>query len=501
MAPPSEGCGELLASRRRQLYARAAAAPGARCRGRGYGVHPALLDAVLHAIETSDSVAVGTDAGPLLPFAWTEVDQHATGARELRAPIVLEDGKQDDTRWVSIEATDALGLPVARASLELRRAAADELRRVSATAVDNLYRVEWVERLLPEDLEAAWDSGSAIVLGGDGQLARGLGLPHTTDPAILREGEAPRLVLVDATAGDLAPVPAAVERALQVALATLQLHLAAADRAETALWWVTRGSVALDGHDGPVNLVHAPLRGLLRESAGSEHPDRNLRLVDLCPRTSLSPKELARAALLSSEPEIALRQGKLYVPRLARVASASGATPLPINPRGTVLVTGGSGELGQLVCRHLVAAHGVRRLLLVGRRGREGQGVTAPCQALASLGAQVEVASCDVTERTALARVLSEVPAEHPLTAVVHLAGVLDDGVATGLTAEQPVGARCSAATAPTASRSTSYSLSRSTLGRSWMADSSCSTTRTSSASSPRTRPRTSRRPTPTGRS
>ncbi|MFJ2211823.1 SDR family NAD(P)-dependent oxidoreductase [Streptomyces sp. NPDC101062] len=107
--------------------------------------------------------------------------------------------------------------------------------------------------------------------------------------------------------------------------------------------------------------------------------------------------------------------------------------PAPLDPDGTVLVTGASGTLGGAVARHLVTRHGVRHLVLASRSGPSAE----LCAELTAHGATVTAAACDIADRTALARLLDAVPGPHPLTGVVHAAGVLDDGVVDSLTPER----------------------------------------------------------------
>jgi NADPH:quinone reductase-like Zn-dependent oxidoreductase/acyl carrier protein len=112
--------------------------------------------------------------------------------------------------------------------------------------------------------------------------------------------------------------------------------------------------------------------------------------------------------------------------------------PRRLDAGGTVLITGGAGELGREVARHLVAAHGVRHLLLTSRRGLQTPGACELVGELRGLGAQtVEVVSCDVSDRAAVGSVLSGIAAEHPLTGVFHLAATLDDGIVPALTGER----------------------------------------------------------------
>ncbi|MEK8104245.1 KR domain-containing protein [Micromonospora sp. M12] len=59
--------------------------------------------------------------------------------------------------------------------------------------------------------------------------------------------------------------------------------------------------------------------------------------------------------------------------------------PAPLDPNGTVLITGGTGGLGAVFAKHLATNHGARRLLLVSRRGQAPDDLVGE---LAGLGAR-----------------------------------------------------------------------------------------------------------------
>ncbi|ARG90949.1 type I polyketide synthase [Mycobacterium kansasii] len=105
--------------------------------------------------------------------------------------------------------------------------------------------------------------------------------------------------------------------------------------------------------------------------------------------------------------------------------------------KGTVLITGGTGMAGSVLARHVVTRHGVRHLVLLSRRGADAPGAAELVTELGAAGAQVQVLACDAADRPAMADVIAGIPAQQPLSAVIHAAGVLDDAVITSLTPER----------------------------------------------------------------
>ncbi|WP_158264197.1 type I polyketide synthase [Amycolatopsis sp. CA-126428] len=356
----------------------------------GFGVHPALLDAALHP-----ALLVGEDTTPLLPFEWSSVSLSATGATRARVRIrPLEPGH------VSIAVDDASGAPLLRAgSLVLRPAV-------------RLWQVDW--RAVRPGAPALAVTPEVVRLGGAGSARSARGgaadaLAVTPEAVRLGGGE------------DLA---SSAREVTARALAAVQRHLAGPVGPPLVL--LTSGAA---GDPRPADPAAAAAWGLVR-SAQTEHPGRIVLLDALAPP---SARQLAEA-LATGEPQLALRAGGFTAPRLVPVPAAGFTTARPLDRDGTVLVTGGLGTLGSVVARHLVTRHGVRHLVLAGRRGPDTGGAAELAAHLRELGADVTVAACDVGDADAVAALLREIPAEHPLTAVFHLAGVLDDGTVEALT-------------------------------------------------------------------
>jgi hypothetical protein len=176
-------------------------------------------------------------------------------------------------------------------------------------------------------------------------------------------------------------------------------------------------------------LACAPLWGLVR-AARNEHLERRFRVVDIDPQIETSTLErLLVTALVNEEPELVVRKERATAVRLVRALPGEREEPV-LDPQGTVLITGGTGELGQALAQHLVSAHGARHLVLTSRRGAVAPGTAVLLSNLEAAGAErVQVLACDVADRADVERVLGSVDPAHPLTSVFHLAGVLDDGL------------------------------------------------------------------------
>ncbi|MDN3358996.1 SDR family NAD(P)-dependent oxidoreductase, partial [Actinomadura sp. DC4] len=381
----------------------------------GFGLHPALFDAALHGIALD-----GGDGPAQVPFSWTGVELHATGATALRVRLTAgEDGA------IALRLADSTGAPVAVVGALATRPITPDQLHPQGPAHRSLFAVTW----RPVTTPAAPAAGTWAVLG-DPWPAEALGRAGTpvssyADLAALHAaigaGLAPDLVL---TGAGERRAGCAHEPARDV-LGLVRGWLA--DPLPVPLVVVTRGAVAARAGEDVRDLTAAPVWGLVR-SAQAEEPGRFV-LADLDDEAS-SIAGLA-AALASGEPQLALRDGTPLVPRLVRAEPAEEPAR---HPAGTILITGGTGVLGGAVARHLVREHGAHRLVLTSRRGDAAEGARDLRDELTALGAEVTVAACDMADRAAVERLLA---VYGPVGTVVHAAGTLDDGIITALTPER----------------------------------------------------------------
>ncbi|MFI7195450.1 type I polyketide synthase [Nocardia nova] len=352
-----------------------------------FGIHPALLDTVLHARPTAD-------ARTMLPFSWSGVVVRTGGARAVRARLTPygPDG-------LTVRLSDAHGRPVAEVGAVVGRPVALE-RLPHVRSADAWYEVDWVpvsDQPIRTDDERASD-------------------PAGTDDSPW---------LIDCRAHDHAPeLVAAAHARVDAALEALRRWLAEAP-STARVQVITDGAIGLPGE--PVrDLAAAPVWGLVR-AAQAENPGRIL-LVDSDNGPSRYPER---------ESELVVRGGRVLAPRLSRVGRpAPEAGPVDWGD-GTVLITGGTGGLGATIARHLVHAHGVRRLTLATRSGPGAAGAAELAAQLRAAGAQVELVACDVAHRDSVERMIAGITERDRLTGLVHAAGVLDDGMIAALTRDR----------------------------------------------------------------
>ncbi|WP_139333178.1 type I polyketide synthase, partial [Mycobacterium sp. SP-6446] len=239
----------------------------------GFGVHPALLDAAMHALAMGHQIT-GRTGEMMLPFSWQGVSLHAAGASAVRARIAPADGAGANA--VSIELADALGLPVLSVRAMVPRPVNERQLRaaVSGAGSDRLFEVIWS--------------------------------PAATKTAAT-QAELPVHQVFESVAAHNNPVEAAYERTHQ-ALGAVQSWLT--ERDSGVLVVATRGAMGLAGED-VTDLAGAAVWGLAR-SAQTEHPGR-IVLVDC--DAALDDSAIADV-LATGEPQVLLRDGKVYTPRV-----------------------------------------------------------------------------------------------------------------------------------------------------------------------------------------
>ncbi len=418
-----------------------------------FGLHPALLDA---ALQVPVAGLIDSDSEAVMPFSWSGITVQVRGASSLRVAF-RRTGPDSSTMLL----TDDAGEPVASFdSIVARPVSREQLRNAVETANDTNvgdehYRVEW--RALPSGTPAPI-VGTWLAVVAEGQPANGwasetvrrlaahvpdlvtwtVPCGHLDRAALaqrLRElaasGTTPAGVLSlltedETPCGDSAALPQGLAGTLVLTQALLDAEL------DAPLWAVTRGAVAA----GPEDRIGSPTQSLVwgfGRVAGLEHPRLWGGLIDL-PETvdDHAIAELAGVLAGNGENEVAVRSQGVLVRRLVR-ATTPEQEPPEWRPRGTVLVTGGTGRLGAEVARWL-ADRDAEHLVLASRSGADAAGAQRLVEELAVKGVSVAVVACDVADRDAVADLLASVPAERPLTALVHAAGSLDGGPIADMT-------------------------------------------------------------------
>ncbi|MGQ4418042.1 SDR family NAD(P)-dependent oxidoreductase, partial [Streptomyces sp. SAS_269] len=368
----------------------------------GFGIHPALLDAVIHAplLTAQDG---GLDADVVrVPFLFENVSLRAVGASSVRVRIAPA-GSDAVTVQVADE-SGALVLDVG--SLVTRPVSPEALTAaaVASTAPDGLFEMVWSPVPVPKCgaeavAYAGWDPDAESV---------------------------PPVVVWEWASQAGADVVASMHDGAHQALEVLRSWLASPQYEGSTLVVVTRGAVGLPG-EAVTDVAASAVWGLVR-SAQSENPGR-IVLVD-------TDGEVDSALVELSEPQLVVRGGVVRAARLVR-AGAAESVETGIGTNGAVIVTGGTGGVGGVLARRLVEAHGAGCVVLASRRGDAAKGVGELVADLEAAGAVVGIVACDVSDPAAVVDLVRSVPDGFELRGVVHAAGVLDDGVIGSLTPER----------------------------------------------------------------
>nr|AAO65797.1 monensin polyketide synthase module 2 [Streptomyces virginiae]ANZ52460.1 MonAII [Streptomyces virginiae] len=337
----------------------------------GFGIHPALLDAALHPLlaqRSRDGAGAGAHGGQvLLPFSWSGVSLWASEATTVRVRLTGLGGGDDET--VSLTVTDPAGGPVVDvAELRLRSTSARQVRGSAGPGADGLYELRWTP--LPEPLpvpapangrDVAADLSGCAVLG-ELVAEPGPGIDLEGCPcypgvgALADNASPPSMILApvhsDTTGGDGLALTERVLRVIQDFLAAPSL-----EQKQTRLAFVTRGAAdtgsTTGGSAAPAEAVDpavAAVWGLVR-SAQSENPGRFVLLDTDAPldQASVAPLvDAVRSAVEADEPQVALRGGRLLVPRWARAGEPVELAG-PAGARAWRLVGGDSGTLEAVV--------------------------------------------------------------------------------------------------------------------------------------------------------
>jgi acyl transferase domain-containing protein/acyl carrier protein len=370
----------------------------------GFGLHPVLLQAALQLATLPAGCPVG--AGAELPVAVGLTTLRPSGVNSLRAWLTTSSA---DGACLGLAGED--GVPLGSIRGVIGGEVPAERLASGGPRHDSLLRLDWTELGAPAAANAAH-------------------LDCVIDDSFVSEKR------------EDAP-PRAAQETAERALELLQGWIAQERSSDSRLVILTQGAVAL-GRGETVDLATAPLWGLIR-SAQAEHPE-SFVLVDIDDSERWRSRSTEVLLAATEEPQLAIRAGKTFVPRLVRVAepdlrpvsgvSGGEAASPALDPEATILITGAAGGLGALVATHLVEGRGARNLVLAcAEEGAQVAGELA--ERLRSLGCEVRVASCDPADREQLRSTLDSIDASHPLGLVIHAEDARDDGVLSSLDPER----------------------------------------------------------------
>ncbi|MDI5940201.1 SDR family NAD(P)-dependent oxidoreductase, partial [Micromonospora sp. DH15] len=385
-------------------------------------LHPALLDAALHPVALG---LVGEHAAGALPFTWSGVSLHAVEASSVRVRLAPA-----GPNGVTVAMTDASGAPVATVdALTLRAVDVTRLRG----GVSPL-RVDWPVLAMPSAQPAQpWRKG--VVVGADplGLCERFEGL--TAADAIPDDASVDIIFLHCGSDGEDGDSLAAAHAVAERTLHQLQQWLTNPHLTHTHLVILTQHAIPTTPHP-PINLPTTTTWGLIRTTQ-TENPGR-ITLIDHDHHPTTN--HTITTALTTGHPQLAIRNNHLHTPQLTPTTTTATATANPhptLDPNGTILITGGTGTLATHIAQHLITHHHIKHLLLLTRTGPHTPHAQQLHQHLTNLGAHPTITTCDTTNPHQLTTTINNIPPNHPLTAIIHTAGILDDATTTNLTPHQ----------------------------------------------------------------
>ncbi|WP_116210214.1 type I polyketide synthase [Streptomyces olivoreticuli] len=386
----------------------------------GFGIHPALLDAVLHPALLGEAPRADH---VWVPFTLTGLSLWATGATSVRVHLSPLEGQDEQAgRAWRVGVSDLTGAEVLTCEGLVLVAAGSRQLRAAGERTPDLYALRWEPASVSE---APADRSTWVTLGE--------GFPDLDALLAALDGGAavPSVVITTATAtGGVGDETIDGLAAAQHAAALADRWLADARLAGSRLVVITHGAVAT-GDGGLPRPVAAGAWGSIG-NAQVEHPGR-LVLIDTDTDVPVESESVA-TALAADEPRLALRTGTVLVPRLAPAPRTAGSGPHPLDPDGTVLLAGPGGALLAALAEDLIRTHESKHLLLLVPGPEEDKEATALVSRLRDLGATVRLAVADPADASAVAEAIAAVGVDHPLTGVVHAADAQDpsDGALFG---------------------------------------------------------------------